>query len=106
VDEMRRIWLQKAFEKKPSVTMAVMKQVALTTLLFALVGYVVLACVDWLPFSAPVLRVLCPAIILNYTPVDPDWTAILGVFAPINAVLYALVGAIVGSVRAALKSDD
>jgi hypothetical protein len=106
VDETGSVWLQKAFEKKPSCSMAIMKQVALTTLLFALAGYVVLVCANWLPFPDHVLSVLCPARFLNYAPVDPDLATVLGIFAPINAVLYALVGAIFGSVRAALKSGD
>jgi hypothetical protein len=52
-------------------------------------------------FSPPfaVLRILVP--ILNITaqyPVDPDWPAILLFFAPINAVLYGVMGLVIGEV--------
>ena len=50
-----------------------------------------------IPVSFNILRILVP--VLNITaeyPIDPDWSAVLLFFGPINAFLYGVIGLLVG----------
>jgi hypothetical protein len=69
--------------------------------LFALLGYVLAVAARIAPVSWGIptilIRVLIP--VTNYTmqfPIDPDWPFVALFMGPTNAVLYGLVGLLIG----------
>ena len=84
-----------------------MKRVVVTALFFALAGYAVattfgLVKPSSVSIPAFVIFALCPVAVLTIT-VDPSLTTVLTFLAPLNALVYALVGATVGAVRSARR---
>jgi len=52
---------------------------------------------SWVQIPTPVVFLLCPACILTPT-VDPSFSTVAILLAPINALVYGLVGICIGSV--------
>jgi hypothetical protein len=80
--------------------MAGMRRVVVTALIFALAGYAIaatfgLANPPSVSIPAFVIFALYPVAVLTIT-VDPSPTTVLTLLAPLNALVYALVGAMVG----------
>ena len=76
------------------------RRVVVTALVFALAGYAIaatfgLANLPSVSIPAFVIFALCPVAVLTIT-VDPSPTTVLTLLAPLNALVYALVGATVG----------
>ena len=84
-----------------------MKRVVVTALCFALAGYAIaatfgLANPSSVSIPAFLIFALCPVAVLTIT-VDPSPTTVSTFLAPLNALVYALIGATVGAVRSARR---
>jgi len=68
----------------------------------AVIGYSLAAVTFALPLETAVpiiwiVRILVPMInVTMLAPVDPDWSVALFLWGPVNAVLYGLIGLILG----------